>query len=151
MLRKLAFQVLEREEGFREKPYYCSEGYPTIGIGQRIGPKGADLSLYQVTVTRTVAGAWLAEKTGAIIGALNKHDFFSKASESRQVIFVSMAYQMGVDGLLSFSNMIRAAEAGDWEQAAVEALDSRWHRQTTERAERHAEVLKRGTLLPTYQ
>ena len=33
--------LLQYEEGFREKPYVCSEGYPTVGTGIRIGPKGA--------------------------------------------------------------------------------------------------------------
>ncbi len=31
--------VLQFEEGFRAKAYHCSEGYPTIGIGTKLGPK----------------------------------------------------------------------------------------------------------------
>lgn len=36
-------QLIQIEEGYREKAYYCSEGYPTIGTGHKIGPKGAPL------------------------------------------------------------------------------------------------------------
>ena len=56
------FELLEYEEGFRAKPYYCSEGFVTIGIGSLIGPKHADLDLYQFTVNREVAEAMLMKE-----------------------------------------------------------------------------------------
>ena len=51
--------LVQYEEGFREKPYLCSEGYPTVGTGIRIGPKGADLRNYEFTVPREVDAVWL--------------------------------------------------------------------------------------------
>ena len=53
-------KLLQYEEGFREKPYLCSEGYPTVGTGIRIGPKGAALKNYEFTVPREVDAVWLS-------------------------------------------------------------------------------------------
>ena len=61
-----------------------------------------------------------------------------------------MAYQMGVTGLSKFKNMLTAVELGDFDEAANQALDSRWARQTPERATRHAEMLRVGEILPYY-
>jgi len=36
---QIAAGMLAKEEGFRAKPYYCSENYPTIGYGEKIGDK----------------------------------------------------------------------------------------------------------------
>ncbi len=42
--------------------------------------------------------------------------------------------------------MIAALSAGNYNRAANEALDSRWHKQTPVRAERHARVLRGESL-----
>lgn len=36
---EISGRMLKKEEGFRAKPYLCSEGYPTIGYGEKIGDK----------------------------------------------------------------------------------------------------------------
>ena len=56
-----------------------------------------------------------------------------------------MAYQMGINGLMNFKNMIDAIEEGCWIDAAHEGLDSRWAKQTPERAERQMKTLLHGT------
>ena len=38
--------------------------------------------------------------------------------------------------LSQFKKMAAAAEVGDWQEAAVQGRDSRWHKQVTNRAER---------------
>ncbi len=143
-------QLLTYEEGYRKLPYLCSEGYPTIGIGKRIGCKGVPLSAYRISCSRQMAELWLEEEVKEILIQLNKYTWFIGLDYSRQAIMVSMAYQMGVEGLLCFSNMIRALEANEYPQAAVEALDSRWYRQTPERAQRHAMVIDTGDIHTAY-
>ena len=97
--------LLEKEEGFRAKPYLCSEGYPTVGYGQRIGAKNQPLS-----------------------------------------VLISMAYQLGVDGLAEFKNMLAAIKDERWQEAETHALDSLWAKQTPARAKRHARVLATGKM-----
>ena len=64
----------------------------------------------------------------------------------RLAVLESMCYQLGIAGFRKFKNMISAIDIGDWGEAAKQALDSRWAKQTPKRAERHAEVLRTGTL-----
>ena len=144
------FDLIAFEEGFRMKPYHCSEGYPTIGIGKRIGPKGADLSLYEFTVNKAIAVAWLKEEVEKVNKELIKHNWFRTLTMERRWIITSMAYQLGITGLFKFKNMITALEEKRWGAASGEALDSTWHKQTKLRAERHAKVLYCGSIKDVY-
>ena len=143
-------ELISFEEGYRMKPYLCSEGYPTIGIGKRIGPKGADLSLYEFTVSKGVAELWLLIEVDKIEDQLCQLDWYQNLNCDRQSIISSMAYQLGMTGLLKFKNMIAALEREYWQEASKQALDSTWHKQTKQRAERHAKVLYCGSIEEVY-
>lgn len=143
--------LLEYEEGYREKPYLCSEGYPTIGIGKRIGRKGDNVKRFDFTCPKSVAYAWLDEELKSISAELNKHLWFTNLSDDRRCIVVSMAYQMGLSGLFKFKNMIKHLSNENYERAAKEALNSRWAKQTPQRANRHTEVLKNNNLVEVYE
>ena len=125
-LVQLASALLKQEEGFSALPYYCTEGYPTIGYGQRLGPKDAPLDLYELVITKQVGLALLEQRLTLVYLGIKQFPFFAKANESRQVIFISMAYQLGIRGLCGFKKMIEAVENNDWDCAANEALDSKW-------------------------
>lgn len=143
-------KLLEKEEGYRAEPYYCSQGYPTIGIGKKIGPKDTPLSMYEFTCSREVAYMFLSEELKNICSSLLKFRWYVNLNPDRQDIIKSMAYQMGISGLLRFKKMITALEVKHYDKAADEALSSRWARQTPERAKRHADVLKTGRLSSSY-
>lgn len=140
------YELIAQEEGFSAKPYKCSEGYPTVGYGQRIGPLWADLSLYEIEIPEPVAMEWLKHNVRSIADQLASRSFYCQCNGARAAILISMAYQMGVSGLLKFRKMIAAIEDNDWEEAARQALDSKWAEQTPNRARRHAEVLLTGEL-----
>ena len=132
--------VLEIEEGFREKAYLCSEGYATIGIGTKIHTdEGVDPSKFCFTVTREIAGLMLSEDVERVYTKLDSQ--MRGLSEDCKTVLVSMAYQMGVTGLLGFKNMWRALDTGNFAEAERQALDSKWAKQTPARAMRHASVL----------
>ena len=143
-------QLIKYEEGYRSNPYYCSEGYPTVGIGKKIGPKGAPLEMYGFTVSESIALQWLNEEVELAASSLIKLEWFKSCSPDIRVILVSMAYQMGVSGLLKFKKMIKAIECEDWLLASSEAKDSRWHKQTQKRATRHCRVLAGESILDVY-
>ena len=65
-------------------------------------------------------------------------------SDGRQRALANMAFNLGMPTLQRFSRMLRALEAGEYEAAAREALDSRWARQVGARAERIAELFREG-------
>lgn len=147
----MLFELLKFEEGYREKAYLCSTGYPTIGIGTKLGPKGSDLSNYTMVVTEHAAKALLHDEVKKIRSELVKRRWYIELDSDRQTIIKSMAYQMGCNGLFKFKRMISALERKDYSSAAKEALDSRWAKQTVARAERHATVIATGNLMETYE
>ena len=140
--------LLNHEEGFSAKPYYCSAGYPTIGIGQRIGPKGAPLKLYEFTVSKPLAAVWLAEKVKETLADMDKYPNIRAAmavcNEPRQAILISMAYQIGADGLSKFTNTLKYVATQNWHAAQAGMLASKWAKQTPNRANRHATQMLTG-------
>ena len=68
----------------------------------------------------------------------------------RQAIVLNMGYQLGVTGLFNFKRMWIAFDEGDYVKAAKEALDSRWAKQTPERAKRVAMVIETGNIIYVY-
>lgn len=141
--------ILNYEEGFREKPYRDSEGYPTVGTGILIGPKGASLSNYTFTVPKQVADVWLQvfidKKLTEMRASTVVASALRQCNDARSDILVSMAYQMGTAGLASFKNTLGMVAAGKFEDAAAGMLNSKWAQQTPNRARRHAEVMRSGT------
>jgi lysozyme len=55
-----------------------------------------------------------------------------------------MAFNLGIPRLSAFSNMWGALEDGDYKQAAVEMLDSRWARQVGRRAAKLSQMMETG-------
>ena len=143
-------ELLKFEEGYRAKPYLCSENYPTVGIGKRIGPRNADLSLYQFEVPECVAIEWLKSEVFELTLELSKRDWFNQITGDRRSIIISMAYQMGLSGLFKFKKMIKAIIEEDWNEAAFEARDSLWYKQTKLRAVRHCRVLEGESIRGVY-
>ena len=139
-------KLLRYEEGYSEVPYMCSENYPTIGIGTRIGPKDAPLGNYTFKVNFPIARAMLKYEMGRKEERLLKEFWYSRQNVDRKTIIMSMAYQLGITGLYKFKKMIAALEVGKYLVASNEELDSKWAKQTPHRAVRHAKVLETGSL-----
>jgi lysozyme len=51
-----------------------------------------------------------------------------------QRALANMAYQLGTSGLLEFRHTLRLIDEGRYAEAGAEALDSRWAKQTPNRA-----------------
>ena len=146
--------VIEFEEGYRSKPYVCSEGYVTVGFGTKLYDKtGVSASDFPITVTRSIAAEWLHSEIAIKDLRLSKSmvsGVYNKLDDNRQAIIMSMAYQMGTSGLLNFRKMWLALASENYAEAAKEMLDSKWARQTPERAERHARVILGESLVDVY-
>ncbi|WP_205959286.1 glycoside hydrolase family protein [Pantoea stewartii] len=141
--------ILNFEEGFRPKPYIDTEGYPTVGTGFLIGPKGAALSNYTFSLSKQVSDVWLQELVDNRIQQMNANPAIlaalNKCNPPRRDVLISMAYQLGTDGLAGFKNTLAMVAAENFAGAASGMLNSLWARQTAKRANRHAEVMRTGT------
>jgi hypothetical protein len=61
---------------------------------------------------------------------------FDNLPEEIQHVLANMCFQLGRPRLSKFKNMIAAVEDLDWARMADEMEDSRWFRQTPNRAQR---------------
>lgn len=142
----MIFKMLKEEEGWKSRPYYCTENYPTVGWGFRLGKKGAPLPDF--FLPRKAGDAWLECLVEDIKQALGPR--ISGMSEARQAVVISMAYQLGINGCVNFQRMWLAIGKRDYTTAAEEMLDSVWAKQTAARAHRHATVMQTGSFAGVY-
>lgn len=125
---------LKRDEGLRLKPYRDTVGKLTIGYGRNLDDVG---------ITEDEAEYMLEGDIEHVLEQLDRTlPWWNDLNESRKRALVNMAFNLGIGGLLKFKKMLAALKAGDYEHAAVEALDSRWAKQVGQRADRIAELLK---------
>ena len=59
---------------------------------------------------------------------LSQFQFYKSLDDVRQNVLIEMAFNLGINGLLNFKSMIKYLENGDFENASIEMLDSKWHR-----------------------
>jgi lysozyme len=64
--------------------------------------------------------------------------------EVRQGVLIDMAFNLGVSGLLAFSNTLRYIKNGDYMQAATNMLLSKWAGQVKGRARELALQMESG-------
>lgn len=127
---------LQRQEGWRDRPYKDSEGYLTLGWGRNLD--GVPLSEEE--------GSFMLENdiTTAESECEMRFSFFSDLTDIRQEVLTNMMFNLGWPRLKGFKNMIAALEEEDYELAAVEMLDSKWHTQVKSRAEELATQMRTG-------
>jgi lysozyme len=134
--RDIAKAQLRLDEGVRTKVYKDSLGIESIGVGRNLRDKG--LSMLEVD--------YLLENdlTDAERDARSLVAAFDKLSEERKAVLVNMAFNLGRSRLASFKRFLEAVNAGAWEQASAEMLDSIWASQVGARAQRLAKKMREG-------
>lgn len=127
---------LRRDEGVRLKPYRCSAGRLSIGVGRNLDDVGISAAEAELLLDNDIARA-ATDLDRAL-------PWWRGLSEGRQRALVNMAFNLGLPRLLGFSAMLAALRAGDYARAAAEALNSRWAGQVGARAARVAAMIREG-------
>jgi lysozyme len=65
-------------------------------------------------------------------------------SEARQNALANMCFQLGINRLLGFKNALTLLQAGRWDAAAREFMDSKWAVQVPKRAQRVTDLIRKG-------
>lgn len=131
--------LLEREEGRKSYAYQDHLGYWTIGVGILIDKrKGGGLRKEEIDFILTNRIKLVTKEI------MEKLPWARNLAEVRLAVLQSMAFQMGVDGLLKFKNTLAMIQRGDYQTAANGMLNSLWAKQTPARAKRLAEQMARG-------
>ena len=117
-------------EGFRSKPYQCSEDVWTIGHGL----------------------TWITEEESSIILSgrisslhlklLDDLDWYEDMPPEVKGVIIEMCYQMGFTGFCKFKKAIANMKDHNWKDAAEEMLDSKWAKQTSNRANQLADIVR---------
>lgn len=123
---------LIRDEGLRLKPYVDTVGKVTIGVGRNLTDNG---------ITIQEAHAMLE---GDIVNTEREltatFPWYATAPEPVRRGLANCHFNMGLKRLQGFHGMLGALAAGDYAEAAVEALDSTWAAQVGDRAKRIAQL-----------
>jgi lysozyme len=125
----LVARDLRRMEGWRPYAYQDHLGYWTIGYGFLIDRnKGGSMP-------QDVGDLWLVRNIDAVTYALRSRlPWFEYAPLQVRRALINMAYQMGIDGLLAFRRTLELLEERRYADAADQAMQSLWARQTPARA-----------------
>ena len=129
---------LESDEGNVKSIYLCTESHPTFGIGHLItayDPEHGKPVGTEVSKERVVSA--FEDDISVTISDCTKifRDWNSLPEEAR-LVTANMCFQLGMPNLKKFKKMISACNRGKWKDMASEMRNSRWHKQTTARAER---------------
>ena len=145
--------ILQNDEGWRSVPYYCSEGFPTIGYGFKIGNKGEPLPEITMTLEEGRKNLYLLidDAINTLSGHINTRHIFNQLAPVRQAVLVSMFHQLGFTGLLKFRKMWIGIEAQNYGEAANQILDSKAARQAPARFQRNAQMMLTAVLPAHYQ
>lgn len=134
--RNAMIRQLRLHEGERLKPYRCTKGKLTIGVGRNLEDRG---------ITATESAYLLGNDIDGFYVALQKAlPWVSQLDEVRQRVLLDMAFNLGIQGLLTFTNTLATIKAGDYEKAGPMMLDSRWAGQVGKRAERLSTMMITG-------
>lgn len=139
---KYLLEQLKRDEGFRSKPYKCSAGVWTIGYGHTHG-----ITRNTPPIPQDIAEDILFEDMQiAIDDARAVCPCFNSLDPARKVVLSNMAFNLGRQRLAGFKNTLGFICAGDYKQAALNMLKSKWATQVGQRAVRLANIMSTGKL-----
>jgi lysozyme len=130
-------EQLVRHEGLRLRPYRCTAGKLTIGIGRNLDDCGISQTEAYVLLENDIQNCekQLLDEIPEIYSGLNK---------VRQSVLLNMCFNLGIGGLLGFNNTLAFIAAGDWERAANGMLASKWAKQVGRRAIELSELMRKG-------
>ena len=110
------------------------KGNPTIGYGRLLSAPGGISNAEAVFLFGT---DWTKAEMGA-----KTLPCYSRLNAVRQGVLTEMVFQLGIAGVRKFARMLDCLNRSDFDGAADEMLDSAWAKQTPERANRLADLMR---------
>jgi len=134
--------LIRAHEGYRGRPYECTAGKLTIGIGRNLDDVGISeveaLYLLDNDVHDCVLDLYrIFPNKGDEIG-------IDDLCEARQHALIDLRFNVGGTGFRTFKRMIAAVKVAEFDRAALEMLSSKWADQVGRRAKFDARLMKLG-------
>jgi lysozyme len=135
---------LAADEGCKLEIYLDHLGYKTVGIGHLITE---DDELYGFEVGSEVSQEHVDELFHDDVQRTLRdcrflYSDFNDLPEEAKLIIANMCFQLGLPRLSKFKKMKAAVDNRDWQEASRQMLDSRWAKQTPNRASRLANRMR---------
>ena len=128
-------ESVKKHEGYRNKVYLDTLGKRTVGVGHLcVEDFWEDDKEYEEKFLMTILEHDLQS---AIKGAqdLMSENGCIDIDEIAEELIIEMVFQLGKTGVSKFRNMWKHLSALEYSSAASEMLDSRWAKQTPNRAQ----------------
>lgn len=135
-MNKKLIKILKRHEGYRKFPYKCTSDKTTIGIGRNLDDVGISEEEAELLLKNDITQS-VQDIKSIFLG----FDWFL---ENRQNALINMMFNLGKTRFLGFKKMIEAVKNDDWQEAAIQASDSKWHNQVGDRALEIERLLEEG-------
>lgn len=127
---------IKKHEGLRLKPYLDSLNILSIGWGRNLRDNG---------ISEDEAAYLLSNDIKAVIAnVLRVLPWVNTLDAPRRDVIFEMAFNMGVNGLLTFRHTLRLIEQGQYGAAADAMLKSKWASQVGQRANHLSDQMRSG-------
>lgn len=160
--------LLKEFEGFYSEPYLCPTGHCTIGYGTNLEAHRKFIPYDDIRITKMVGKplcdalkrrgmkwskeeaerAMVDELTGTHKALMQRCTAYTtllnKGEEVRANALLDMAYNMGVNSLLTFKNTLPKIELGNYEAGANGMRQSKWYRQVGRRSKAVCKMMETG-------
>jgi lysozyme len=132
---------LTEDEGCKYEIYLDHLGYKTFGIGhlcKATDPEN-DLEVGSEVSKERVNECFLNDIEKVIEDCTILYDDFYTLPDEAQLIVANMMFNLGRPRLTNFIRMRKAINEGNFAEAKIQMMDSKWAKQVPNRAERLSE------------
>ena len=147
MNKEKLIEELIIDEGCIDKVYADHLGFLTLGVGHLILDTDKEFKLGIGTpVSDERINECLHNDIDIVCAELDRNmPWWNELDETRQRVLANMCFNLGCPRLKNFKNFLAALEAGDFETAGEEMMDSKWATQVGSRAVRLQEKMLHGS------
>jgi len=128
-------EKIKIHEGFRDTIYLDTLNKKTIGDGHLIvhEDKFVEGKAYPKEELEALFDKDFEKGWNLMVQFCEVNNLRSISDDAKEIL-CEMIFQMGYSGVGKFKNMIKALQNRDYTKASIEMLDSRWAKQTPNRA-----------------
>ena len=139
-VKELAMDLIKEHEGYSSTPYKDHLGNWIIGYGELIVcMKG------KMRTNEFKAEQKLISKIEEQIQHLDEYlPWWRKLDANRQAALIDFTYNLGIDKVMTFKNMLTSLEKGNYKKASKHLMNSRYAKQVTTRAKTIKQIFTTG-------
>ena len=134
---------LIEDEGVKYEVYLDHLEYKTFGIGHLCNATDPenDYEIGQEVTKERVDECFLADIEQVLDDCTVLYDDFFTKPEEVQLIIANMMFNLGRTRLSNFIRMRKAVNEGNYAEAKIQMLDSKWAKQVPNRAKRLSDIM----------